>query len=246
LYYDISDNILGYYNSTDFDITDYYTKTNIDDFSYYNSTDFLIEDYATSIELTSVGNWSEDKGDYSTTAEANTLYYDIDDNVLSYWNSTYSDFNKTYGDTLYADISVTGDNATWNETYADTLYAQINYGDDWNKTYADTLYYDIDNNVLSYWNSTYADFNKTYSDTLYKDKGITTWNDTFALFNKTYGDTLYYDLGNSYSYYNSTSLTMSVVQALGYYNTTQTDNTFITQANEGNLNVKFFRLLGYL
>lgn len=34
-------------------------------------------------------------------------------------------WNKTYADTLYADISVTGDNSSWNESYADTLYQPI-------------------------------------------------------------------------------------------------------------------------
>ncbi len=35
----------GYYNSTDFSISDYFTKANILGFNYYNSTDFSISDY---------------------------------------------------------------------------------------------------------------------------------------------------------------------------------------------------------
>ena len=62
------------------------------------------------------------------------------DNTYNFWNDTYATFNKTYADTLYADISVTGDNTSWNQSHASTLYSPTNYGDQWNKTYADTLY----------------------------------------------------------------------------------------------------------
>jgi hypothetical protein len=53
-----------------------------------------------------------------------TLYYPIS-NPSSFWNSTWAGFNKTYADTLYAPISVIGDNASWNKSYADTLYYSI-------------------------------------------------------------------------------------------------------------------------
>jgi len=96
LYYGIS-NPYSFYNSTDFDITDYFTKAEVLGFSYYNATDFVITDY-------------------STTTAADLLYAPI---------NYGDDWNKTYADTLYADISVTGGNSSWNETYADTLYAPI-------------------------------------------------------------------------------------------------------------------------
>ena len=68
-------------------------------------------------------------------------------NDLRYALLNYGDdWNKTYADTLYADIGVTGGNASWNETYATTLYADISITGDnssWNKTYADTQYADI-------------------------------------------------------------------------------------------------------
>ena len=35
----------SYYNSSDFVISDYYTKSNINSFNYYNSTDFDYNDY---------------------------------------------------------------------------------------------------------------------------------------------------------------------------------------------------------
>jgi len=70
--------------------------------------------------------------------------------------SSYS--TTAVADTLYADISITGDNSSWNEVRADGLYAILGYGDNWNKTYADGLYADIsvtgDN---SSWNEVRAD-----------------------------------------------------------------------------------------
>jgi len=71
--------------------------------------------------ISSIGNWTADKGDYSTKAQADALYSPIN----------YGDeWNKTYADTLYADISVTGGgNTSWNQTYADTLYADISVVD---------------------------------------------------------------------------------------------------------------------
>jgi len=195
-------------------------------------------------DLAGAGNasWNE--------SHANTLYYDIDDNVLSYWNSTHSLFNKTYADTLYS-----GGNVSWNESYANTLY------------------YDIDDNVLGYWNDTHALFNKTYADTLYSSGTETDplwtanqssyftktnildfsyynltdfsisdyytktniddfnyWNDTHALFNKTYADTLYYDIDdNVLGYYNSTDFlisdyyTKTNIDSFNYWNSTYAD-----------------------
>ena len=61
---------------------------------------------------------------------AETLFYSIF-NPLNYWNDTYATFNKTYADTLYADIAVAGDNESWNESYADTLYADISVTSLW-------------------------------------------------------------------------------------------------------------------
>jgi len=77
-------NDAGYYNSSDFSIANYYTSSQIDTFAYYNATDFDINDYL----------------DLSTLIGFN------------YWNDTFATFNKTYADTLYADISQTDTNET--------------------------------------------------------------------------------------------------------------------------------------
>jgi len=111
--------ILGfsYYNSTDFEIADYYLLSNpfgfynstnpqteldplwsgnqssyfntteILGFSYYNSTDFEIADYYL---------LSNPFGFYNSTTW---------NNPFSYWNSTFATFNKTYADTLYYGIN---------------------------------------------------------------------------------------------------------------------------------------------
>ncbi|MBT4376883.1 hypothetical protein HOD29_05920 [archaeon] len=94
LYYGIS-NPFGFYNSTDFSITDYFTKVQIEGFSYYNSTDFSIGDYY------------------------------LKSNPFSFWNDTYATFNKTYADNLYAAIGVGGDNSTWNESYANGKFLNL-------------------------------------------------------------------------------------------------------------------------
>jgi hypothetical protein len=161
LYYDISANVLSYWNSTYATFNKTYADTlyyDIDDnvLSYWNSTHALFnKTYADTLYSGGNASWNE--------TLANTLYYDISANTLAYWNSTYALFNKTYADTLYYDVD---DNVLnyWNSTFAT-----------FNKTYADTLYYDIDNNVLSYWNDTQATFNKTYADTLYSTIAEPLW-----------------------------------------------------------------------
>jgi len=189
LYYGVA-NIWGFYNSTDFSITDYFTKVQIVAFDYFNLTNFPythLSNFTNDLGIENyshLSNFTDDLGDRGYTSNLNFT------NDASFWNDTYATFNKTYADTLYASISVTGDNSSWNKTYADTIYAVIGYGDDWNKTYADTLYADIsvtgDN----------SSWNETYADTLYYDisNPSTFWNATFALFNKTYADTLYADI----------------------------------------------------
>ena len=71
-----------------------------------SSADFLSE--------FNIGNWSDDKTDYYTSAE-----------ILGFNYYNASNFS-------IADYSTTAE--------ADLLYAPVGYGDEWNKTYADTLY----------------------------------------------------------------------------------------------------------
>ena len=77
----------------------------------WNSTGYIKDWNLTGLII----NWSTDLTNYFTKSQ-----------ILSfnYWNDTYATFNKTYADTLYASISVTGDNSSWNESYANTKYIQ--------------------------------------------------------------------------------------------------------------------------
>jgi len=56
-------------------------------------------------------------------SEKNNYYNSTDIDSFSYWNSTFALFNKTYADTLYAEIG--SGNSSWNESYADTLYYDL-------------------------------------------------------------------------------------------------------------------------
>src|SRR3989339_315126 len=78
----------------------------------WNSTGYIKDWNLTGLII----NWSTDLTNYFTKSQ-----------ILSfnYWNDTYATFNKTYANTLYASISVTGDNSSWNESYADTQYSSI-------------------------------------------------------------------------------------------------------------------------
>ncbi len=58
-----STNPFNFYNSTDFDITDYYEKSN--PFGFYNTTNPQTETDPV---------WTADKSDYSTTTASNLLY----------------------------------------------------------------------------------------------------------------------------------------------------------------------------
>ena len=94
----------GYYNSTDFVITDYFTKSDVLGFSYYNSTDFDIEDYYTSSEVEGVLN----NGTYIIDSILNNGTYsavDTDTFVANY--STFISNNESITNTfsLYTLIS---------------------------------------------------------------------------------------------------------------------------------------------
>jgi len=129
----------GYYNSTDFSISDYFTKTNILDFGYYNSTDFSIGDYYLDSNPDNFINWANAINGTLLTEESDPVWesekgdYYLKSNPYSYYNVTTA---PTYiNDTFAGNYS----------TYL-TLF-------NWNKTYADTLYYAI-TNPYGFYNST--------------------------------------------------------------------------------------------
>ena len=190
LYYGIA-NPSGFYNSSDFSITDYYLNSNPSEF--YNSSDFAITDYYTSAEIESFNY-------YNSSDFAITDYY-LNSNPSIYWNDTYATFNKTYADDLYynianpsgfynsSDFSI-GDYSTTAQAAA-LYYSIANPSGFYNSSdfsisdyYTSSLingfnYYNATNfNITDY--STAAAANLLYAPINYGDD----WNETYA-------DTLY-------------------------------------------------------
>jgi len=98
LYYTITDiENRGYYNSSDFNIDDYYLKSN--PYGYYNST--TIPSY---IETETDPLWSGNQSSYSTTTEMNTAIENANTSMKNYVDAQ------------------AGGNSSWNESYANTLY----------------------------------------------------------------------------------------------------------------------------
>ena len=96
-------------------------------------------------------------GDNSSWNEsyARTIFYDEESDLTTLLDDNYApvnygdDWNKTYADTLYASISVTGDNSSWNQSLADTLYMDINQ-DDWIDDGEES---DLNVNSSDYWDN---------------------------------------------------------------------------------------------
>ena len=63
----------GYYNSTDFIITDYFTKSEILNFDYYNSTDFAISNYYTKTEVNAINTSMDNLVDLNNVSITNTF-----------------------------------------------------------------------------------------------------------------------------------------------------------------------------
>jgi len=179
-------------------LTDWYTNystlyLNTNSYSFYNSTSWNNPYNYTN--FTKLSDYTNDL----------TFYID---NIHSYWNSTFADFNKTYADTLYStkaeplwSANLTANNATWNKDLWNTT-EQI-----WAVVYNGTLalnssllgYYPIVN-PYGYWNDTYALFNKTYADTLYSPLGGNE-ADPFWSANLTANNATWNSFANNYSTY---------------------------------------------
>jgi len=169
-------NEAGYYNSSNFSISDYFTSSEVLAFNYYNSTDFDINDYLNLTTLLGFNYYN------SSNFSISDYYTKTDIDGFNYWNDTFATFNKTYADTLYADISMSGDNSSWNKTYADTLYVDID---------GDTMTGNLDSsaNMTAVWLK--GKYNWTVGDT---------WNvfdGTTLTFNESKLASTYYDATTS-------------------------------------------------
>jgi len=207
--------ILGwdYYNSTDFSISDYFTKSDILGFSYYNSTDFSISDYFTKSDILGFSYYNSTDfsiGDYSTTSTI--LGWD-------YYNSTifdYTDYRLVTNISFVGNVSSTidlcidggaclsaiGEGITWVEATNGTLYLSSNPFGFYNSSDFSISDYYLKNNPFGFWNDTYATFNKTYADTLYvtseSDPIFTAWDNFTGIPHTTPsdGDTTHFSLAD--------------------------------------------------
>jgi len=106
----------GYYNSSDFVITDYFTKTAILGFGYYNSSDFVITDYFTSAEVLAFNYYNSSDfsiSDYVTSAAlAGYNYYNSSDFVITDY------YTKTQVDAIVTGI---GNFSAWDKAYEDLI-----------------------------------------------------------------------------------------------------------------------------
>ena len=210
---------------------------------YLSGTQFNVNDTEINSSIEAYGYiTSSSDTNASTACSGTTTYLDgegnCDDISSVYAPANYGDdWNKTYTDTLYADISVTGDNSSWNQTHANTLYYGIgNPSSFYNSTDFDYNDYYLSSNPSNYWNSTFATFNKTYADTLYR---LQSWDNLTGIPHATPsdGDTTHFSLADEiYDWVISLSYaTTTVVNSLGnwsadksdYWNTS-TDLSFTT------------------
>lgn len=99
----------GYYNASNFVITDYFTKTEILDFSYYNSSDFDINDYFTSAEVLAFNYYNSTSFDINDYVTLTTLlgfdYYNSTDFVITDYYTKLEVYNQSEIDAMIPDLS---------------------------------------------------------------------------------------------------------------------------------------------
>jgi len=95
-------------------------------------------------------------------------------------NNNKFNLSTSYTDTLYAPISVTGDNSSWNQSFANTLYASIIWN--YNQT-----------TPFTNWLSTFVyNYNQTISETdpIFLTENTSLWTEAKNKFNSTYNNIL--------------------------------------------------------
>lgn len=217
------DDISGvYYDAADFVITDYYTsaqvETNISTllgYLWYNATNFNITDYFTSLQTRTYIN------DNITTAN---------NSMTAYVDSKTDSFANNYSDYLTVKAYSLND-SLWSLNYSDYLVVKQYALNDslWSLNYSD--YLTIKNYALndSLWSLNYSDY-LVIRDYALNASGIT-WAEAVngTLFTQAEFDTNY---SANDADYRSTANTTSQI-AYNY----ATNGTYITTANEGNLDV---------
>ena len=111
----------SYYNATDFSISNYFTSSEVLGFSYYNATDFSIADYSTTSDILGFSYWNDTYATFNKTY-ADTLYADIG-SVMDYTNLALTNISETFDYNLSVDGNLTiGDGTTYMEMYYDGSY----------------------------------------------------------------------------------------------------------------------------
>lgn len=99
----------GYYNSTDFVITDYFTKADVLGFSYYNATDFDIADYYNTTDILAFGYYNSSDFDIADYLTAATIlgfgYYNSTDFTISDYSTTATILGWSYYNITDFDIA---------------------------------------------------------------------------------------------------------------------------------------------
>lgn len=236
----------GYYNSTNFDINNYYLKSN--PYSYYNSTN------PSPVTNTSYYPIWNPYSYYNVTTIGNLP------NTNNYWNNTYATFNKTYADTLYnpilsqlgnttIEIFSVVDNQTFRKLPNVTFVGNGSFTTDvcvsggnclssisggnssFNQSYTNLLYAVLGSGNTSLQmfqavdNGTFlkiSQWNSTNTSYYLITNPYGFWNDTYATFNKTYADTLYAPTGSGNSSWNQSYASGELYFTKAQWNATNT------------------------
>lgn len=176
-------------------------------FNYYNVTNapiYLNDTFRGSNYSTFLTHIDWSKAVNGTLALNSSLsnYY-LNSNPFGYYNSTSFNINDYYLKTNpYGYYNITTAPTYVNDTFSgnySTFLTHITWANAINGTLALASSIPTNNNQLT--------------------NGNNYWNSTFATFNKTYADTLYYGIGNSYGYYNSSTIPSYMPSAYATNNT---------------------------
>jgi len=215
-YYQLSDPF-NFYNSTDFNISDYFTqtlinstffnRTQITDFNYYNSTDFSISDYYTKTQIDNFDYYNASDfniADYYTSSQTDTAIQNANTTVVNWidalfpritelvgllgnWSADKSDYYTS----TQTDTAIGNANTTM-KGYVDAQDTAFNTS---LKNYVDTLDTATNTTMKSYVDSQDTVFNtsmKTYVDGTFLTSYTETdpkWTDNFTKYNATWSST---------------------------------------------------------
>jgi len=229
----------GYYNATDFVITDYFTKTEVLAFNYYNATHFNITDYFTKLEILGF--------DYYNASDFNITDYFTKSEVLGfgYYNISDFDINDYFTGNQILDFDYYN-NTNFPYTHLSNFTDDILWTSGFNAT-GDARWLTSFTETDPKWTANYSTFlthinwSQAVNGTLF----------TTALYNTNYTandaayrnmtNTSYYLASNPYTFWNSTFATFNktyadtlyygITNPFGFYNSTNPSPETLWTAN---------------